>query len=148
MSWYFICSIVRAERRLFVDNLRIHVIVDHRYLNFHNMESFYPLLFTMMWFMVFNATFNNISVISWWRKLEYPQKTTDMPQVTKSCIDYTSGFKLTTLVAIGTDCRGSCKSSYHTITTAPTNYYDVKYTISYHMFVTKFCKLFKFLIDQ
>jgi hypothetical protein len=69
MSWYFICSIVRAERRLFVDNLRIHVIVDHRYLNFHNMESFYPLLFTMMWFMVFNATFNNISVISWWSVL-------------------------------------------------------------------------------
>jgi len=52
----------------FVDNHRIGVIVqfvDHRYLNFHNMESFYPLLFTMMWFMVFNATFNNISVISW-----------------------------------------------------------------------------------
>jgi hypothetical protein len=56
------------------------------------------------WFMVFNATFNNISVISWrsvllvgepeypekttdlsqvrWRKLEYPKKTTDLPQVT------------------------------------------------------------------
>jgi hypothetical protein len=40
------------------------------------------------WFMVFNATFNNISVISyggrfyWWRKLEYPEKTTDLWQVT------------------------------------------------------------------
>ena len=37
--------------------------------------------------MVFNATFNNISVISWrqfywWRKLEYPEKATDLPQVT------------------------------------------------------------------
>ena len=37
--------------------------------------------------MVFNATFNNISVISWWsvywwRKPEYPEKTTDLPQVT------------------------------------------------------------------
>jgi hypothetical protein len=32
--------------------------------------------------MVFNATFNNISVILW-RKLEkYPGKTTDMSQVT------------------------------------------------------------------
>ena len=29
-----------------------------------------------------NATFNNISVISWWRKPEYSEKTTDHPQVT------------------------------------------------------------------
>ena len=29
--------------------------------------------------MMFNATFNNISVISW-RKLEYPEKTTDLLQ--------------------------------------------------------------------
>jgi len=38
--------------------------------------------------MVFNATFNNISVISWrgqldwWRKMECPEKTSDLPQVT------------------------------------------------------------------
>ena len=38
--------------------------------------------------MVFNATFNNISVIScscqfsWWRKPEYPLKTTYLPHVT------------------------------------------------------------------
>jgi hypothetical protein len=28
--------------------------------------------------MVFNATFYNISVILWWRKPEYPEKTTDL----------------------------------------------------------------------
>jgi len=33
--------------------------------------------------MVFNATFNIISVISWWwRKHEYPEKTTNLSQVT------------------------------------------------------------------
>jgi hypothetical protein len=34
--------------------------------------------------MVFNATFNNISVISWWsvELPEEPEKTTDLPQVT------------------------------------------------------------------
>ena len=37
--------------------------------------------------MVFNATLNNISVISWlsvywWRKQEYPEKTTDLSQAT------------------------------------------------------------------
>ena len=38
-------------------------------------------------FLVFNATFINISVIRggqfyWWRKAEYPEKTTDLEQVT------------------------------------------------------------------
>jgi len=36
--------------------------------------------------MMFNATFNNISVISsqfyWWKKPEYQEKTTDLSQVT------------------------------------------------------------------
>jgi len=37
--------------------------------------------------MVFTTTFNNISAIScgqlyWWRKPEYPEKTTDLSQVT------------------------------------------------------------------
>ena len=37
--------------------------------------------------MVFNATFNNIAVISWrqfywWRKPEYPENTSDLLQVT------------------------------------------------------------------
>jgi hypothetical protein len=56
--------------------------------------------------MKFNATFNNISVISW---LSH-----------KIALSHTSpwtGFELTTLVVIGTDCTGSCKSNYHTITT-------------------------------
>ena len=67
----------------------------------------------------------------WWRKPEYPEKTTDLPQVTDKlyhlcCIEYTlpwTGFELTTLVAIGTNCTGICEFNYHTITTtiAPIN---------------------------
>jgi hypothetical protein len=38
--------------------------------------------FGLVWFMVFNVTFNNISVILWRKKPEYLEKTTDLSQVT------------------------------------------------------------------
>ena len=58
-------------------------------------------------------------------KPEYPEKTTDLPQVTDKlyhiicCIKQTSSkFELTTLVVMGTDCIGNYKSNFYTITTA------------------------------
>ena len=79
---------------------------------------------------MFNAIFNNISVILWRSVLlveetgapgQDRRPTTSRWQTLSHncCIKYTSlqeGLELTTLVAIGTDCTGSCKSNYHMIT--------------------------------
>ena len=61
----------------------------------------------------------------WWRKPEYTKKTIDLPQVTHKLYHIKFhrihlvwvGFELTTLVVICTDCLGSYKSNYRTITT-------------------------------
>ena len=92
--------------------------------------------------MVLNASFNNISVIFLSRQSILLVEKTALPgenhipvashsQIIYCCIEYTSpwaGFELTTLVVIGTDCIGSCKSNYHMITTTVSpkrNYKDI-----------------------
>jgi hypothetical protein len=79
--------------------------------------------------MVFNATFNNISVISW-RLVLLVEETTapgknhwpvasHWQTLSHNVVSSThrhEGFELTTLVVIGTDYTGSCKSNYHMIT--------------------------------
>ena len=75
---------------------------------------------------MFNATFNNISVISW-RSVLLVEETggpgeNHWPVTDKlyHIMLYTSPwsrFELTTSVVINADCIGSCKSNYHTITT-------------------------------
>jgi hypothetical protein len=83
-----------------------------------------------LWVMVFNATFNNISVISWlsvllveetripeenhrpaachWQTLSHKVARVHLAWV---------GFELTTLVVIGTDFTSSSNSNYYKITT-------------------------------
>ena len=98
--------------------------------------------------MVFDATFNNISVIMytwhqfyWWRKLEYKEKTTDLSQVTDKIITSLAGFELTMFVVMGTDCTGSCKSNYHTIMMASESCINQTFNKvpMYEIFVNLYC---------
>jgi len=81
--------------------------------------------------MVFNATFNKISIISWQSVLlveefrvlrENHRPATSHWQTLSHNVVYQvhlvwTGFELTTSVVIETDCIGSCKSYYHMIAT-------------------------------
>jgi hypothetical protein len=70
------------------------------------------------WFMVSNVTFNNISVISWWSLLMVEE--TRVPDKLHHIMLYRLHLVMKgvrTHNIRGTDCTGSCKSNYHTITT-------------------------------
>ena len=91
--------------------------------------------------MVFNATFNNISVILW-RSVLLVEETTDLSQVTDKLyhiILYTSPwsrFELTTYVVIGTDCIGSCKyNPYDHGHDGPSNEFDILRQYTYIVYV-------------
>jgi hypothetical protein len=91
-----------------------------------------------------NTTFNNISVISW-RSVLLMEETSGpgennrpVPNHWQIChikmhTSPCSRFEFATPVVINTDCIGSCKSNYHTITAMmalPFKYIDIKTKMS------------------
>ena len=86
---------------------------------------FYKGLGLGLWYLIPLSTISQLyrgSEFYWWRKLEYQEKTTYLQQVIDKLyhimlywvhLAYV-GFKQ---LMLGTDCIGSYKSNYHTITT-------------------------------
>jgi hypothetical protein len=90
----------------------------------------------VMWVrvMVFNATFNNISGISWWSVLLVgntgvrEENQSHCQTLTHNVVSSTprlSRIRVYNFSVIGADCKGSCKPNYHTITTTTTSVYVV-----------------------
>ena len=101
-------------------------ILDH-WINKNSKRSKKHLIiiWVRVWVMVFNATFNNILVISWLSVLLVEQTWVPRENHQPAASDWKTlshnfyqvhltwaGFELTTLVVIGTDCISSCKSNY------------------------------------
>ena len=61
--------------------LHIYIYIYIYFFPFLFLSLLYLVIMVMVSVIVFNATFNNISIISgfyWWRKPEYPEKTTEL----------------------------------------------------------------------
>jgi len=91
------------------------------------------MLCVMGWVMVFNATLNNISILSW-RSLLLVEEIKVPEENYRFVASHWQTYHIMlylvylaisgiqppqTLVVTDTDCTGSCKSNYHTTTTTP-----------------------------
>ena len=121
-TYFYIVSIIIYQEEIYIEIYYNYAKNVYRESTYRNIIGFCIVSIITYQEELYKATVNNFfrdRQIYWWRKPEYSEKTTDLLQVTDklyytSCTEYTSpwaGFEFITLVVIGTDCTGSCKSN-------------------------------------
>ena len=139
MNWGIKILENKTERRSLFQLFSNNLIYDplYKFQKGYIFKMVYMLNIPLRRIMKFNATFNNIS----WRSVLLVEETqvpreNNRPTTSKwqtlshlryiKCTSPWAGFKLTTLVIIGTDCADSCIPHYHmiTTTTAPVYLYN------------------------
>jgi hypothetical protein len=98
---------------LYNKKLYMNAQLRHTQIRIHKTKMNVNQYQRLVWFTVFNVTFNHISIKSWRSVL---------------LMELVSSFELTTLVVIGTDCTGSYKSNYNTIMTTTVPYIKENHT--------------------
>ena len=120
LFYFHIAHLTKEIKYKIAQSTSFMLCMSYRYINKSSpLFLSHPFIFCYFGVMVFNATFNNISVISW-RSVLLVEETrvpggNHQPVashfITYSCIEYISswtGFEITTYVVIRTDWMGTC----------------------------------------
>ena len=163
-NFYYFCFPLALDSMKFLQKLRLtkvstlsiltNFIFSSKVIKLYHPNGHFSDITTLVvclfvwWCLTLHSTlfqWYRVGQFYWWRKPKDTEKTTDLSQDTDKpyhIMLYTSPwwrFELTTSVVIGTDCIGSSKTDYHTITatTASTTLGRRRRVYMYHVIIAR-----------